>query len=392
MQVRSMHGGRRAAEEVPMPLDSLELRTSLQKVLVGVILVLVPLTVFGFYVALQGDSQIRQMAGENIRSVTRSAAELTSQFIAGRLREVSVIANSPSLEQAVLAANHQYERISDDDVMSKLEATEQKWNNSEGDALAKNILSSDLARQLRRTRELNPTLLKVTVADASGATVAATDKPVHYFQMDRAYWGMLYSQGQGAIHVADLRYDDENRLYISIAYPILQDVTGRFIGAVTAQVDVSPLFAQLNRQQIGRTGRLFLVRDDGTVIQAPGVSPSMKMDSEEYSAIRDSLGTLRGRETGYLFTTFSKGEKYLVGFADTGLKDAFPNLPWIVVASQEEREITGPIRNVTAFALFVMVLSLLILTLLAAYVFLHRMQKLEDIETLPEDKPRPAAA
>ena len=376
-----------------MPLDSLELRTSLQRVLVGLILILVPLTVFGFYVALQGDSQIRQMAGENIRSVTRTSAEFTSEFVAGRVRDVSVIANNPSVVQAVVSANHQYERLSDDAVMSKLVATEKKWNNSEGDTLARNILSSDIARQLRRMRELNPILLKVTVADASGTTVAATDKPLHYFQMDRRYWGLLYSQGQGAIQVADLRYDDENRLYyISIAYPILQEGTGRFIGAVTALVDVSPLFAQLNRQQIGRTGRLFLVRDDGTVIQAPGVTPSMKIHSEEYSAIRDSLGNLRGRETGYLFTTFSKGEKYLVGFADVGLKEAFPDLPWIVVASQEEREITGPIRNVAAFALFVMILSLLMLSLLAAYVFLHRVQKLEDIETPPEDKPRSAAA
>jgi hypothetical protein len=376
-----------------MPLDAMELRTSLQRVLVGLILILVPLTVFGFYVALQGDSQIRQMAGDNIRSVTRGAAELTSQFIAEGLRDVSVIANNPTVVQAVVSANHQYERLSDDAVMSKLEATEQKWNNSEGDALAKNILTSDLARQLRRMRELNPSLLKVTVADASGATVAATDKPVRYFQMDRGYWGRLYSQGQGAIDVADVRYDELNRLpYLSIAYPILQESTGRFIGAVTALVDVSPLFAQLNRQQIGRSGRLFLVREDGTVIQATGITPSMKIHSEEYSAIRDSLGNLRGRETGYLFTTFSKGEKYLVGFADAGLKDAFPNLPWIVVASQEEREITGPIRNVAGFALFVMILSLLMLSLLAAYVFLHRVQKLEDIETPPEEKPRPAAA
>jgi hypothetical protein len=38
-----------------------------------------------------------------------------------------------------------------------------------------------------------------------------------------------------------------------------------------------------------------------------------------------------------------------------------------------------------------MILSLLMLTLLAAYVFLHRIQKLEDIETLPEDKPSPTA-
>jgi hypothetical protein len=232
--------------------------------------------------------------------------------------------------------------------------------------------------------------LKVTAADTVGATVAASDKPTHYFQTDRSYWGVLYSEGQGAIDVADLRYDEQNRqYYVSIAYPILQESTGRFVGAVTALVDVSPLFAQLNREQIGRTGRLSLVRDDGTVIEAPGVAPSLKMRSEEYTAIRDSLGSLRGRETGYLFTRLSRGESYLIGFADTGLKDAYPNLPWIVVASQEDREITRPIRNVTAFALFVMILSLLILTLLAVYVFLHRMQKLEDIETPPEDQPGP---
>src|ERR1039458_4765514 len=109
-----------------MPLDSLELRTSLQKVLVGLILILVPLTVFGFYVALEGDSQIRQMAGENIRSVTRTSAEFTSQFVALCVRRVSVIANNPSLAQAVTSANLQYERLSDDAVMNTLEAAEQK--------------------------------------------------------------------------------------------------------------------------------------------------------------------------------------------------------------------------------------------------------------------------
>jgi Cache domain len=376
-----------------MPLDSLELRTSLQRVLIALIVILVPLTVFGFYVAMQGDSQIRQMAGENIRSVTRISAEFTSQFIAGRLRDASVLANDPNLMQAVLSANRQYDRLSEEAILSKVGALEEKWNNAEGDAFARDILTSGLARQLRRLRDLNPMLLKVTVADASGATVAATDKPVHYFQTDRDFWALLYSQGQGAIQVADVRYDEQNRLpYISIAYPVLQDGTGRFVGSVTALVDVSPLFTQLNRQQIGRTGRLSLVRDDGIVIQASGVTPSMKMHSEEYSAIRDSLGNLRGRETGYLFTTFSKGESYLIGFADAGLKDAFPNLSWIVVASQEEREITGPIRNVAAFGFFVMILSLLMLSLLAAYVFLHRAQRLEDIETPPEDKSRLMAA
>jgi hypothetical protein len=375
-----------------MPLESPEFRTSLQKLLVGLILILVPLTVFGFYVAVQGDSHMRQMNGENFRALTLSAAESTSDYIATCVRDVSVIANSPGPMQAVALANHQYERLSEEAVSAKINAIEQAWESAQTDGLSTKILTSDVAEQLRRIRELNPTLLKITVADVTGATVAATERPMHYFQTDRESWRALASRSQGAIHVSDLRYGDQSRLYyVSIAYPILQEGTGRFIGAVTAMADVSPLFAQLNRRQMGRTGRLFLAREDGTVIEAPGVTPAMHIKSEEYAAIRDALGSLRGRETGYLYATLSNGQAYLMGFADTGLKEAYPNLPWIVLASQEARELNSPVRNMTAFALLVMILALLMLSLLGAYVFLHRKQELEDIET-PENKETRVAA
>jgi len=375
-----------------MPLDSLEFRTSLQRLLVALILILVPLTVLGFYVALQGDSHIRQASGENFRSLTLTAAESTSEFIAARVREVSVIANSPAPVQAVTSANRPYEHLSEEALRARIDTIEKTWETSQTDGLSEQILTSDVARQLRRVRELNPTLLKITVGDVTGATVAATDRPAHYFQTDRESWQALSSQGRGAIHVSDLRYDDQTHLYyVSIAYPILQEGTGRFIGAVTAMADVSPLFAQLNRHRIGRTGRLFLVRDDGTVIEAPGVTPSARIKSEEYAAIRDALGSVGGRADGYIFTTLSNRKSYLIGFADTGLKEAYPSLPWVVLASQETTEVTEPVGPMIVFALLVMILALLILSLLAAYVFLHRKQELEDIET-PEEKPRSAAA
>jgi hypothetical protein len=374
-----------------MPLDSLEFRTSLQKLLVGLIVILVPFTVFGFYVALQGESHIRQVNGENFRSLTLAAAESTSDFIAGCVRDVSVIGNSPGPVQAVILANRQYEHLSDEAVRAKINSIEQAWNSSETDKLSANILSSDLAEQLRRLRELSPTLLKITIADVMGSSVAATDRPAHYSQTDPESWRTLASSGRGAISVSDLRYDDQSRLYyVSIAYPILQAGTGRFIGGITAMVDVSPVFAELNRRQVGRTGRLLLVREDGTVIEAPGVTPSMRIKSEEYAAIRDALGSLRGREAGYIFSTLPNGESYLIGYADTGLKEAFPNLPWIVLASEEAREVSGPVRNMTVFALLVMILALLMLSLLSAYVFLHRKQELEDIE-VPENKVPPIA-
>lgn len=369
-----------------MPLESLEFRTSLSRLLVGLLLVLVPLTVIGFYVALQADSHIRQVSGDHFRTLTRASAETASGYVVELVTDVGAIANNLGLVQAVTTANRQYERLSDEAVRGKIDAIENKWNTAEADPLSRDILTSDIARQLRRDRELNSKLLKVTVADISGATVAATDKPLHYFQTDRDYWRLVYSQGQGAIHVSDLRYDEQNRLYyLSVAYPILQEGTGRFIGAVTALVDLSPLFAQVNGQQIGRTGRMFLVRDDGVVIQATGVTPAMKIKSDEYTAIRDALGTLRGREAGYLYATLPKGGSYLIGFADAGLREAYPNLPWIVLASQEEGEVVGPVLTMAGYALLMMVLVLLMLTVLGVYVFLHRKQRLEDIEETPQN-------
>jgi hypothetical protein len=374
-----------------MPLDSEEFRTSLKKLLVGIILILVPLTVFGFYVALKGDTYIRQMNGEYFRSITRTSSQFTSEFVGGLVKDVSAIANNPTLVQAVASANRRYDRLGEEAIRTKQDEIEKKWNSSEADDLTKSMLTSDLARMLRRERELNPRLLRVAVADMTGATIAATDKPSHYSQTEREYWRDLDARSQAAIHLTDVRYDEQSHLYyISVTYPVLQEGTGRFVGAVTALADLTPLFSQLTGQPIGRTGRLFLVRDDGTVIQASGVTPAVKIKSEEYAAIRDALGTLREREAGYIYAALPHGGTHLIGFADTGMRAAYPNLPWVVIASQEEHEASGPVRNMAGFALLMMILALLMLTLLGAYGFLHRQQKLEDIETVPDEKAPPA--
>jgi len=50
--------------------------------------------------------------------------------------------------------------------------------------------------------------------------------------------------------LTDVRYDEQTRLYyISVIHPVLQDGTGRFMGAVTALVDLSPLFTQISRRR-----------------------------------------------------------------------------------------------------------------------------------------------
>jgi hypothetical protein len=376
-----------------MPLDASELRISLQRLLAALIVMLLPITIFGFYLGLQAYRQAYETNGAYLRTMTRSAAAITSQYIGERITEMGLIANDPSVVRSVASASRAYEHMSAPEIQARTERIDSTWNSPESDALSKSILTSDLSRWLRRNRELNPRILRITVTDENGATVAATEKPTHYFQTEREYWQAIQSQGQGAIHISELRYETQSRAnYISIGYPVLQEGTGRFIGAVIALVDVSPLFVNLNQQHFGHTGRVFLVSNDGTVVNSPGADPSLRVKSQEYGAIRDVLGTLQGLEAGYIKARLPSGETYLIGFADTGLNHAYPNLGWIVLASQNEREALGPVLTLAHFALFTMILGMLMLVILAAYVYLHQKQQLSDIEMPAGEHPRNAAA
>jgi len=102
--------------------------------------------------------------------------------------------------------------------------------------------------------------------------------------------------------------------------------------------------------------------------------------------VSDALGTLQGRQTGSVPTNIRNGNR-IIGFADTGLKQSYPNLGWFIMISQDEQEALAPVRTVGRFALWMVVLGLLMLTMLAAYFFLHRKQELAQIEVMrPDDR------
>ncbi len=372
-----------------MPFDSSEFHIPFQRLLLALILILIPISIFGLYIGMQASQQVQEMNGAYFRIIARDSAAIASQYIGERVSEVVQIANEPVVQQAVTHANLAYENVAEAEIRSRADQVESKWNTAESDPLLNRILlGSEAAQSVRRRHELNPKLLSILVVDQAGGTVAATDKPLHYFQTESEYWRAFSTRGQARVYVSDVHNDDHSQ-YVSISAPVYQEGSGRFIGAVTALVDMAPLFAFLNQQQIARTGRVFLIRDDGTVITAPGVSTSDRVKSEEYAAIHDALGTLHGRESSYLHTTLRNGENYLIGFADTSLKAAYPNLPWIVVVSQETREAEGPVRTMVIFAMLMTVISLLILSVLGAYVFLHRKQRIQDLEEeKPEQEPQ----
>jgi len=372
-----------------MPFD---IQISLQKLLTGLIVVIVPLSVVGLYLTSNADSSLQQTVGMHFRIIAQTDAAAASQFIRDRIIDVSAIAGDPNIVDAVTAANRAYGGISEEAIAARIQKIEGQWATPNTDFLVKDMMSSRASRWLQRQRTLNRRLLKIIVADENGAAVAATEKPLHYVEADQEHWQAVYAGGKGAVYVTDVRYDERTQSdYVQIAVPVLEEGSGRFVGIVSALVDISGLFSAFGQQQLGRTGLILLVKGSGIIVNAPNVTPDLRLMSEEFTAVRDALGTLEGRQAGYV-TAAMRNEERIVGFADTGLKRSLPNLDWLILVSQSEREALAPVRTLEHFAFLMVVLGLLMLTVLLAYFWTHREQELADLEVLETHRPSPGKA
>ena len=376
-----------------MPYDTLEIRISLQKLLIGLTLVIVPLSFVGLYLASQAEASLEETLGTHFRSIAQSEGMATSQFINDRVLDVAALASNPGVVDAITAAQQSRKGLDDSALRARVGKIESTWETPQVDPLVKEMLLSPASQVLRRHREADPRILKILVADETGATVAATDKPLHYVQPNEVYWRAVYGEGRGGTYVSEIRYDDQTKAnYLQIGMPVLEEGTRRFIGAVNALVDVSSLLSRFQRAEGGETARIMLLQDDGTVISAPNMDPSLRLKSDEYATVRDALATPQGRQAGYAVASMRGGDR-IVGFADTGLKKAYSNLGWLVLASQDEREALTPLLSLSRFALLMVVFALLMLTLLTVYFFLHRRQRFEDINVqAAEEPPRSGAA
>jgi hypothetical protein len=221
------------------------------------------------------------------------------------------------------------------------------------------------------------------VTDAKGAVVAASHKTIDYYQADEDYWKNIYAQGRGAISLTDILYDEATKAnYIGVGVPVVEQTSNRFIGTVDALVDVTTLFPIVRRASLGSTGRTMLIKDDGTVISAPKADLAMKLKAPEFLAVKDALGTLRGRETGYVIAGVPGGNDAVIGFADTGLKRDFQNLGWIVLVCQDTADAFSAERTVDRLFALMSLVGLIAVIFLAVYFSLHRRQAFTEIGEL----------
>ncbi len=351
--------------------------------MVGLFLTVVPTSLVGLYSLTRTEQSLGPMVGGHVREIAEGVAGRTGQFVHERVIDVWQIAADPVIMDAVVAANQSYQGMTEPAIAAKLAMIDKNWSSPASAPIVKEILSSRASRALRRHRELDSRILRITVTDEKGGTAAATHKTLDYFQADEEYWQNIYASGGGAIGVTDILYDEATKSnYIGIGVPILEEGSNRFIGSLDALVDISSLFAIVNRPQAGPTARTLLVKDDGTIISGPRVDLSMRLKSPEYAAAKEEMGTVSGRQTGYFVTDISGLGRTLVGIADTGLREDYRNLGWTVLVCQGTREAFAPTRLINRLIAFMSLVGLGMVTLLAMYFAVHRKQPFAEIGEL----------
>jgi hypothetical protein len=352
-------------------MDRLEVRVSLTKVLLVWIVVIVPLSIFGLVLTTRSDRSLDNAIGNDYKALAQRYSSEVSEYIRDRVNDANAMAADTSVINAVSGS-------------AKTAAP--------GQSGSKGMLGSSASEFLRQRRNLDPRFLNIVVTDQNGTVVAAAQQGGKQSYAEDDVWQGAYNKGQGAVKIGDILDDEVKKAYyVNIGVPVGDPSSGRLVGVLTAAVNISPVLAHFQHDEIGNGARAILVNDDGMIVSAPNADVFARVKSQELDAIRDTPNALQGTQSGWRLARLQNGP-YIVGFAATGLKQHFDNLGWVVLVSQGEHQAAAPIRQLERFAAWMVVLAVFMLTLLCVYYFLHRKQKFEGIEeAIPSEQTRAAA-
>jgi hypothetical protein len=355
---------------------SLEVRVSITKLLLALVIVIVPLSIVGLILAENGTRSLDRSVATDFKTMAQLYSKEVSQSLYDRLTGVAAIASDPSIVHA--AAGTPATRTQTAAATSK---------NSGG-----GMLDSPASQFLTQRKSLGSEYLAIAVTNADGHTVAASQPGMRPDYSTDSLWQSAYGNGQGSLHVSGI-IDDEmaHAYYIDVAAPVLDANSGTAVGVVRAAVNVSDILLRFHEGQIANGARAELVNEDGTVISAPNVDVFSHVRSQGYASLRDAVGTPGPGQQGWLRADFGNGP-WLIGYSATNLRQTFPNLNWLVMVSQDEQQASAPVVGLVHFALIMVVLGGLMLTLLCVYYFLHRTEDIGHIEQRPTYSPGQRAA
>jgi hypothetical protein len=148
---------------------------------------------------------------------------------------IAPLGTDPVIVAAVKAENAKNKTL------DQIKATDEKWKSTAGIAdYMKAMMTSECGKRLIAILESEPFYAEIFVMDNQGANVAMTDKTSDYWQGDEAKFKKSYNNGNGAVFVDEIEFDDSAQVYLcQVSVPVRDG--DRVIGAITVGIDVDKI-------------------------------------------------------------------------------------------------------------------------------------------------------
>jgi len=161
------------------------------------------------------------------------AAEAAPQKVVDLAKsDLAELGSDPVIVSAVKEENANGKTLED------IKAMDGTWRETPGVAdFMKALMESECGKHLVALRDSKPYIAEIFAMDNQGANVAMSDKTSDYWQGDEAKFKDSYKNGQGAVHISDVEFDDSTQVYlVQVSIPVKDKE--KVIGAMTIGIDV----------------------------------------------------------------------------------------------------------------------------------------------------------
>ncbi|MCG8565441.1 MAG: cache domain-containing protein [Desulfobacterales bacterium] len=169
------------------------------------------------------------------QAATARAEEAPRKIIDLAHARLTDLAQSRVIISAVRTANAKNQSL------ESIKAMDAQWKNTPGIVdYMQAMMESECGRYLRKIQDSDAYYAEIFVMDNQGANVAMTDKTSDYWQGDEAKFQKAFNQGQGAVFVDQVEFDDSAQAYlVQVSVPVMDG--NQVIGTVTFGINVDAL-------------------------------------------------------------------------------------------------------------------------------------------------------
>ncbi|MCP4543556.1 MAG: hypothetical protein GY832_41110 [Chloroflexi bacterium] len=307
-------------------------------VLFVVTLSVVVLTMFSYF---NFSKNTIESIGQEMMGYGHEALQRSADIVSGSVGTLEALALSPSIIEAVEAANQTYVERDLAELDAEIAGLDQAWKNGDSsvEPLVSEIANNEISDHLRGFMQTFPEEVEVFVTDIQGLNVAMTERTGDYLQADEGWWLGAYDGGAGATSVSEVDYDESTGVWaIDIGVPVRND-EGHIIGVLRGTVDISVVFDALSHIHFGETGHAALLDKEGKILYAHSEGLFMQQAPEEI------MTAISGGQNGWNGDSYDlEGNPAVVAY-DYTEGNLAESLGWTILLHQDLVEVNAPIRQ-----------------------------------------------